>query len=99
MVPAQTAGVRAAYLEGRSIAALARDHGVSRGSIRTAIADLMPDHAAIEEDSPAPELPVTLEVPGKVADFLRASELDPAERDVLGGADAAGRFGCAGPHP
>ncbi|BAC67982.1 MULTISPECIES: DNA invertase/recombinase [Streptomyces] len=32
--------VRTAYLEGRSIAALARDHGVSRGAIRTAIADL-----------------------------------------------------------
>ncbi|UGQ13518.1 hypothetical protein LO772_07905 [Yinghuangia sp. ASG 101] len=32
----QTADVRTAYLEGRSIAALARDHGVSRGAIRTA---------------------------------------------------------------
>ncbi|WP_406444634.1 resolvase [Streptomyces sp. NBC_00631] len=61
----------------------ARDHGVSRGAIRTAVADLLPDHAAIEEDSPAPELPATLDMPGKVADFLRASELDPAERDAL----------------
>ncbi|MCZ0983600.1 recombinase family protein [Streptomyces diastatochromogenes] len=32
----KTADVRTAYLEGRSIAALARDHGVSRGAIRTA---------------------------------------------------------------
>ncbi|MGW1617269.1 hypothetical protein ACWCQZ_49800 [Streptomyces sp. NPDC002285] len=31
----KTADVRTAYLEGRSIAALARDHGVSRGAIRT----------------------------------------------------------------
>jgi hypothetical protein len=71
----KTADVRTEYLEGRSIAALARDHHVSRGAIRTAVADLLPDHAAIEEDSPAPELPVTLHMPGKVADFLRATEL------------------------
>ncbi|MGA6159749.1 recombinase family protein [Stenotrophomonas sp. NPDC087984] len=58
-VPAdKTEAVRTAYLEGRSIAALARDHGVSRGAIRTAVADLMPGHTAIEEDAPAPELPV-----------------------------------------
>ncbi|MFD7409743.1 recombinase family protein [Streptomyces sp. NPDC059866] len=76
--------VRTAYLEGRSIAALARDHGVSRGAIRTAVADLMPDHTAIEqEDVPAPELPVTLDMPGKIADFLRAAELEPAERAAL----------------
>jgi DNA invertase Pin-like site-specific DNA recombinase len=79
----KTADVRAAYMEGRSIAALARDHGVSRGAIRTAVADLLPDHTAIEEDVPAPELPVTLDMPGKVADFLRTTELEPAERVVL----------------
>lgn len=79
----KTDDVRAAYVEGRSIAALARDHGVSRGAIRTAVADLLPDHAAAEEDSPAPELPVTLDMPGKVADFLRAAELEPAERAAL----------------
>lgn len=50
---AKTGDVRTAYLEGRSIAALARDHGVSRGAIRTAVADLMPDHT-IEEDAPRP---------------------------------------------
>ncbi|MET9596017.1 hypothetical protein ABZY45_34575 [Streptomyces sp. NPDC006516] len=79
--------VHAAYLEGRSIAALARDHGVSRGAIRTAVADLLPDRtaaaAAAAEDVPAPELPVTLDMPGKVADFLRTAELDPAERAAL----------------
>ncbi|WP_411138007.1 resolvase [Streptomyces sp. C10] len=80
----KTGIVRTAYLEGRSIAALARDHGVSRGAIRTAVADLMPDHTAIEqEDAPAPELPVTLDMPGKVADFLRTAELEPAERAAL----------------
>ncbi|MGY0067135.1 recombinase family protein [Streptomyces sp. QTS137] len=83
-VPAgETEAVRTAYLEGRSIAALARDHTVSRGAIRTAVADLMPDHTAIEEDIPAPELPVTLDMPGKVADFLRSAELEPAERAAL----------------
>ncbi|MFE5922319.1 hypothetical protein [Streptomyces sp. NPDC056468] len=70
-------------LEGRSIAALAREHGVSRGAIRTAVADLMPEHTAGHEDAPAPELPVTLDMPGKVAEFLRAVELKPAERAAL----------------
>ncbi|MEU0807926.1 hypothetical protein [Streptomyces sp. NPDC005970] len=79
----KTGTVRTAYLEGRSIAALARDHGVSRGAIRTAVADLMPDHTATEEDAPAPELPVTLDMPGKVAEFLRTTELEPAERAAL----------------
>lgn len=32
------ADVRTAYLEGQSIAALAREHGVSRGAVRTAVA-------------------------------------------------------------
>ncbi|MBX9396166.1 recombinase family protein [Streptomyces sp. TRM72054] len=79
----KTDAVRTAYLEGRSIAALARDHGVSRGAIRTAVADLMPDQTAIEEEAPALESPVTLDMPGKVADFLRASDLEPAEQAAL----------------
>ncbi|WP_128984643.1 recombinase family protein [Streptomyces roseicoloratus] len=78
----KTDDVRTAYLEGRSIAALARDHRVSRGAIRTAVADLLPDHTSTE-DAPAPELPVTLDMPGKVADFLRADELDDVERAAL----------------
>ncbi|WP_411126557.1 hypothetical protein [Streptomyces sp. x-19] len=93
---AQTDDVRTAYLEGRSIAALARDHDVSRGAIRTAVADLMPDHATIEEDVPAPELPVTLDMPGKVADFLRTADLEPAERDALDQGDRTTRPGL---HP
>jgi hypothetical protein len=79
----KTDTVRTAYLEGRSTAALARDHKVSRGAIRTAVADLLPDHTAIEEDVPTPELPVTLDIPGKVADFLRTADLEPAERTAL----------------
>ncbi|MEV5567000.1 recombinase family protein [Streptomyces sp. NPDC052196] len=79
----KTADVRAAFPEGRSIAALTRDHVVSRGAIRTAVADLLPDHAVIEEDAPAPELPVTLDMPGKVADFLHTTELEPAEGAAL----------------
>lgn len=50
---AKTDTVRTSYLEGRSIAALARDHGVSRGAIRTAVAGLLPDHTAIEEVPPS----------------------------------------------
>ncbi|MEU3283079.1 recombinase family protein [Streptomyces antibioticus] len=69
-VPAdKTDAVRTAYLEGRSIAALARDHRVSRGAIRTAVADLLPEHTAADPGAPAPELPVVLDMPGKVADF------------------------------
>ncbi|MFJ9032486.1 hypothetical protein ACIRQP_28955 [Streptomyces sp. NPDC102274] len=79
----RTEAVRTAYLEGRSIAALARDHGVSRGAIRTAVADLLPEHTAEGQDVPTPELPVTLDMPGKVADFLRATELEPDERAAL----------------
>ncbi|MEW2489893.1 recombinase family protein [Streptomyces sp. NPDC048411] len=83
-VPAdKTDDVRTAYLEGRSIAALARDHGVSRGAIRTAVADLLPEYTAADPGAPAPELPVVLDMPGKVADFLRAAELADAERVVL----------------
>ncbi|MCF4136467.1 recombinase family protein [Streptomyces sp. Tue 6430] len=75
-VPAdKTDAVRTAYLEGRSIAALARDHGVSRGAIRTAVADLLPEHTASDPGIPAPELPVALDMPGKVADFLRTADL------------------------
>ncbi|MGW6877416.1 hypothetical protein [Streptomyces xanthophaeus] len=72
------------YLERLSIAALDREHGASRGAIRTAVAVLMADHTAIEhEDVPAPELLVTLDMPGKVADFLRSADLEPAERTAL----------------
>ncbi|MFF8271801.1 hypothetical protein ACF059_31150 [Streptomyces sp. NPDC016562] len=83
-VPAgKTADVCTAYREGRSIAALARDHRVSRGAIRTAVADLLPGHTATEEDAPARESPVTLEMSSKVVDFLRTAELEPAERAAL----------------
>ncbi|GAB2802798.1 hypothetical protein GCM10027073_38900 [Streptomyces chlorus] len=44
----------------------------------------MPEHTtAGREDAPAPELHVTLDMPGKVADFLRTAELEPAERAGL----------------
>ncbi|MFH8619969.1 resolvase [Streptomyces sp. NPDC017979] len=51
--------------------------------ICTAVAKLVPEHAAASEDSPAPKVLVTLDVPGKVADFLRTAELEPAERAAL----------------
>jgi hypothetical protein len=77
----KTDAVRTAYLEGRSIAALARDHDVSRGAIRTAVADLLPECTAADPDAPAPELSIVLDMPGKIADFLRTAELDDAELD------------------
>ncbi|GAA5703229.1 MULTISPECIES: resolvase [Streptomyces] len=87
--PAVTAekadAVRTAYLDGQSIAALAREHGVSRGAIRTAVADLMPEHTTGPEDVPAPELPVLLDMPGKVADFLREADLPDDQRSALAG--------------
>lgn len=76
------ADVRTAYLEGQSIAALARAHSVSRGAVRTAVADLLPEHV-VDEVAPAPELLVSLDMPVKVADFLRTAELDDAERAAL----------------
>ncbi|GAA3427722.1 hypothetical protein GCM10018953_49050 [Streptosporangium nondiastaticum] len=83
-VPADKSdAVRTAYLEGRSIAALAREHGVSRGAIRTAVAGLLPEYTAADPGAPAPELPVVLDMPGKVADFLRNTDLEPAERATL----------------
>ncbi|MFD4975327.1 hypothetical protein [Streptomyces sp. NPDC058424] len=39
--------------------------------------------AAIDPGAPAPELPVALDMPGKVADFLRTADLKPAERATL----------------
>ncbi|MFI8201105.1 hypothetical protein ACIF6K_32035 [Streptomyces sp. NPDC085942] len=77
------ATVRTAFLTGRSIAALAREHNVSRGAVRTAVDDLLPEHVIAAEKTPAPELPVTLDMPGKVADFLRSTELNDVERAAL----------------
>jgi hypothetical protein len=82
--------VRAAYLEGQSIAVLGREYSVSRGAIRTAVADLVPEHVAAAEPVPAPELPVTLDMPGKVADFLRVGAR-PAGRARPGGDRTARR--------
>jgi DNA invertase Pin-like site-specific DNA recombinase len=83
-IPAdKTDSVRTAYLDGQSIASLAREHDVSRGAIRTVVADLLPEHTPVDPGAPTPELPVVLDMPGKVADFLRATDLEPAERAPL----------------
>ncbi|MFB4304415.1 recombinase family protein [Actinomadura sp. NTSP31] len=84
LTPDQTTAVRTAYTGGASIAALAREHGVSRGAIRTALADLLPGHTATGgQDVPARAVPVVLDVPGKVADFLRTLDLEAAEQIAL----------------
>jgi hypothetical protein len=51
--------------------ALAREHGVSRGAIRTAVADLLPD----QPERPAATAvtatqAVLVEIPGKIARYL-----------------------------
>ena len=75
--------IRDSYRSGASIAALAREHHVSRSAIRTAIADLMPH----QPDRPAPAATVQavrVEIPGKVADHLTsAAQLGEAERHAL----------------
>lgn len=70
--------VRAAFREGVSIAALAREHGVSRGAIRTAVADLLPDQPQwpVATTVTAPQA-VLVEIPGKIARYL-------ADHDSLG---------------
>ncbi|MFF0078038.1 recombinase family protein [Streptomyces sp. NPDC005494] len=80
---AKAAAVRAGYLGGRSIAGLARDRHVSRG--RHPYSRRRP-HARAHRRSrgdPSTGDRVTLDMPGKVADSLRAAELEPAERAAL----------------
>lgn len=80
---AQTADVRTAYPEGRSIAALARDHGVSRGAIRNAVADPLPDHTASEEGAPALELSSRRRGTGvRAVDAVREHRPDVALLDI-----------------
>ncbi|TDC61368.1 recombinase family protein [Micromonospora sp. KC207] len=75
--------IRHAYRNGASIAALAREHRISRDAIRTAIADLLPHRT----DRPIPATTVQairVEIPGKVADHLTSTaDLGEAERHAL----------------
>ncbi|MFC8368093.1 hypothetical protein ACFUIT_08850 [Streptomyces sp. NPDC057239] len=82
--------MRTGYLEGRAITALARDHDINRGAIRTAVAGRLPEHVA-DEVAPAPNLLITLDTPGKVADLRRTAELDDAEQTALDGGQAVRR--------
>ncbi|NEW29240.1 recombinase family protein [Nocardia cyriacigeorgica] len=78
--------VRRQYREGASIAALARQHRVSRVAIRTALADLLPDRpeqpAPTDIDEPRP---IRIEMPGKLAHHLTAhtADLGETERHAL----------------
>ncbi|MFE2275033.1 hypothetical protein ACFXB4_38165 [Streptomyces lavendulae] len=83
-IPAdKTDAVRTAYLDRQSIASLAREYVVSRGDIRTPVADLLPEFTVVAPYTRAPELLAVLDMPGKVADFLRTADLEPAERTAL----------------
>ncbi|MGW2964915.1 hypothetical protein ACWDGI_41590 [Streptomyces sp. NPDC001220] len=79
MAADQTDCARTAYLEGRSIAALVRDHGGTRGAIRTAVADLPPEHTPSRK-TPRPLSCRHLDMPGKVSDFLRTTVLEPPSK-------------------
>ncbi|MFD4190806.1 recombinase family protein [Amycolatopsis thermoflava] len=76
--------VRQAYQDGASIAALAREHAVSRGAIRTAVADLLPGRPEpVTSETLGPKV-LRVEMPGKVAHYLREhSGLGEAERQAL----------------
>lgn len=77
--------VRQAFLEGASIAALAREHQASRGAIRTALADLLPKQAdQLATDVTTETQAVRVEIPGKIAHHLHEhADLDQAQRDAL----------------
>jgi DNA invertase Pin-like site-specific DNA recombinase len=77
--------VRQAFRDGASISALARDHHVSRGAVRTALADLLPGQGAqIDAGPPSEARAVRVEIPGKLAHHLTEhAGLDQAQRDVL----------------
>lgn len=79
--------VRQDFRDGASIAALAREHSVSRVAIRTAVADLLPGRP--EQPAPADVVdapqPVRIEIPGKIARHLVGHDpLGEAERHALG---------------
>ncbi|MDL4814063.1 hypothetical protein [Actinomadura opuntiae] len=85
----------------RQTTALACDHDISRGTIRTAIrtavADLLPEYTPAGPGAPAPE-PSVVDMRGKVVDFLRAAELDDVERAALDHGPVQlrhGQFQCA----
>lgn len=84
--------VRQAFLDGTSIAALARKHHVSRVAIRTALADLLPCRpeptgGGVAATGAAEQVLVRIEVPGKIAHRLQALEdlSDPEQHAVRQG--------------
>lgn len=76
--------VRQAYRTGTRIAALARQHGVSRGAIRTAVADLLPNQPEKPTATTTEPDRVVMEMPGKIARHLHGlDDLEEAQRHAL----------------
>lgn len=77
--------IRRAFRDGgMSIAALAREHGVSRVAIRTAVADLLPNQPEQPAPAAAAAQAVRVEIPGKVASHLtERPDLGEAEQHAL----------------
>ncbi|MDT8913487.1 recombinase family protein [Amycolatopsis sp. PS_44_ISF1] len=79
-----TGEVRQAYRNGTSIAALAREHDVSRVAVRTTVADLMPGRPEQPDPAAVEATPVRIEIPGAIARHLTGHEdLGEAERHAL----------------
>lgn len=57
----------------------AREHGISRGAVRTAVVDLMPDRSAAGHQATSAMGSRHPRSPGKFAELLRVTELDDAE--------------------
>ena len=81
--------VRRAYRTGSRIAAVARAHRVSRGAVRTAVADLLPGRperpvASTAKAVVAEPAMVRVEIPGKIArHLLDHNDLGETERHAL----------------
>ncbi|MGW4912759.1 recombinase family protein [Streptomyces sp. NPDC004270] len=80
---AKAAAVRAAYPDGQSIASPAREHDVSRSAIRTAVADLMPEHTAELDDAERAALDQGVTVRRGQGYTLRVSAVPSVHRALL----------------
>ncbi|GIF45199.1 recombinase family protein [Actinoplanes xinjiangensis] len=77
--------IRRSYRDdGMSIAALAREHGVSRVAIRTALADLLPNQPEQPTPAAAAAQAIRVEIAGKVASHLTSrTDLGETEQHAL----------------
>jgi putative DNA-invertase from lambdoid prophage Rac len=76
--------VRQDFRDDTSIAALAREHDVSRFAIRTAVADVLPGHPEQQAPADVGAQPVRVEIPGEIARHMADHDsFGEAERHAL----------------